>query len=246
MIANSLFARVIELGVLPADDAELRLKKVALTLVPLIVGPAAFIWGCIYFLLGHPLSGFIPMSYSIFSIISLVYFFKTKKTEFIQFSQLILVLVLPFLLMWSLGGFSSGSMVMLWAIFTPIASLMFLKKRTAMMWLLMYFALILISVLIDEYVAAHTVPLPDMAKFIFYLLNLGCVSGGLYLLVSNSLSEGKRAAEAQLRIVDSAFESQESLMITDTNEVILRVNKAILGKSLHSCVDPRPLPARFQ
>ena len=158
---NNWLVRIVELGFLPTDDADLRLKKVALTLVPLIIGPAAFAWGTIYFLLGHPLSGSIPMSYFIISALSLGYFFKTKHTPFIQYSQLILVLLLPFMLMWSLGGFAAGSMVMIWAIFSPIAALMFLEKRSAMIWFFMYFALILISVLIDDYVAATTTPLPE-------------------------------------------------------------------------------------
>jgi len=67
------FAHIISLVALPQDDANLRLKKVTLTLVPLIIGPAAFIWGSTYFLLGHFLSGSIPMSYSIISAASLIY-----------------------------------------------------------------------------------------------------------------------------------------------------------------------------
>ena len=218
--------RIVELGFLPTDDADMRLKKVALTLVPLIIGIAAFIWGSIYFLLGHFLSGSIPMSYSIISAASLAYYLKTKQTWFIQYSQLILVLLLPFLLMWSLGGFSAGSMVMIWAIFSPIAALIYLEKRYALMWFIAYFVLILISALIDNHVAAIREPLPELARNIFYLLNMGFGSAGLYLLVSYAFSEEKRAIEADLRIAASAFETQEGLMITDADGVILRVNQA--------------------
>ncbi|MGB8078165.1 MAG: EAL domain-containing protein [Gallionella sp.] len=225
---GNLLDRVVELGFLPTDDAELRLKKVALTLVPLIIGPLAFVWGSIYLLLGHFLSGSIPMSYSIISAVSLTYFFRTKRTWFIQYSQLFLVLVLPFLLMWSLGGFSAGSMVMIWAVFSPIAALMYLEKRYALMWFLMYFLLILISVLIDDHVAAIFAPLPQIAKSIFYLLNMGCGSAGLFLLISYAFSEEKRAIESDLRIAASAFEAQEGLMVTDANGVILRVNQAFI------------------
>jgi len=226
--------RIVELGFLSTDDAELRLKKVALTLVPLIIGPIAFVWGSIYFLLGHFDSGAIPMSYSIVSAVSLTYFFKTKKTRFIQYSQLLLVLLLPFLLMWSLGGFAAGSMVMIWAIFSPIAALMFLEKRSALIWFLMYFVLILISVLIDDYLAANVVPLPDLARNIFYLLNMGFGSAGLYLLVSYAFGEERRASEADLRIAASAFEAQEGLMITDANGVILRVNQSFTDTTGYS------------
>ncbi|MDH5573123.1 MAG: ATP-binding protein [Gammaproteobacteria bacterium] len=187
--------RIIESGVLPTDSEDLRLKKVALTLVPLIIGPAAFIWGMIYILLGHPLSGSIPMSYAIISAFSLIYFFKTKRTRFIQYSQLLLVLILPFLLMWSLGGFAAGSMVMIWAIYAPIAALMFLEKRAALFWFLAYFGLIVMSVLLDGFLVEAVTPLPELAREIFYLLNMGSGSAGLYLLVSYSIIEQKRAIE---------------------------------------------------
>jgi diguanylate cyclase (GGDEF)-like protein/PAS domain S-box-containing protein len=219
--------KTVELGFLPTDDADLRLKKLALTLVPLIIGPLAFVWGSIYFLLGHPLSGSIPMAYSIISAVSLTYFFKTKQTRFLQYSQLTLVLLLPFFLMWSLGGFSAGSMVMIWAIFAPIATVMFLEKQAALKWFFMYFLLILISVLIDKQLAAAVIPLPDLARSVFYLLNLGFGSAGLFLLVSYSINEEKRAFKADLRIAASAFEAQEGLMITDANGVILRINQAL-------------------
>lgn len=218
--------QIVEQSILPADNANIRLKKISLTLVPLIIGLAAFIWGLIYFLLGHFLSGSIPLSYSIISAISLGYFFKTKKTQFIQYSQLILVLLLPFLLMWSLGGFYAGSMVMIWAIFAPVAALIFLEKRAARVWFILYLALILISVLIDDYVAAHVTHIPDLARDIFFLLNLGCGSAGLYMLLSFTFNEEKRANAADLRIAASAFETQDSLMVTNTNGVILRINQA--------------------
>ncbi len=177
------------------------------------------------------------MSYAIISALSLIYFFKTKKTQFIQYIQLVLVLLLPFLLMWSLGGFSAGSMVMIWAIFSPIAALMYLEKRAALKWFFAYFLLIVISVLIDDYVAAHATLLPELARNIFYLLNMGCASAGLYLLVSYAFSEEKRATEADLRIAASAFEAQEGLMVTDANGVILRVNQAFIDTTGYTAVE---------
>lgn len=226
LTAKNWLGRIVGAGLLPADKAELRLEKTVLTLVPLIIAPLALIWGAAYFWLGHWLSGAIPMSYALISAASLFNFFRIKDIRFIHRSQLILVLLLPFSLMWSLGGFAAGSMVMIWAIFSPIAALMFLEKREAFKWFLMYFMLILISVLIDDHVASRVIPLPDLARKIFYLLNMGCGSAGLYLLVSYSMGEEKRANEANLRMSAVSFESQQSLMIMDAESVILRVNKA--------------------
>ena len=196
-IKDSL-VRLVESGYNPDDDAELRLKKAALTLVPLIIGPAAFIWGSIYMLLGHPLSGSIPMSYSILSAFTLVYYFKTGKTWFLEKSQLVLVLLLPFLLMWSLGGFFNGSTVMIWALFAPIAASMFMARKDAFKWFMAYMILLLISGILNNYLEANVTPLPDMAITIFFMLNLGAGSAGLYLLTSFTINQERQAvAETQ-------------------------------------------------
>lgn len=214
---NKYLHRIIEYGVLPTDDSDLRLKKLALTLMPLIIGAAAFVWGIIYFLLGHPVSGAIPMSYSIITVFSLGYYFKTKKTQFLQFSQLFLVLILPFLLMWSLGGFAAGSMVMIWSIFAPIAAMMFLDKKSTLKWFTAYICLIFISVLIDGYLAKTVTPLSALTIDIFYFLNLCSASAGLYLLISSSVDEEQSAIERlkieQLRLA----ERSENLNRANTN-----------------------------
>jgi diguanylate cyclase (GGDEF)-like protein/PAS domain S-box-containing protein len=231
------FVRIVELGLLPADSAETRLKKVTLTLVPLITCPVALVWGAAYISFGYALPGLIPLAYSVISVLSLVYFFKTKRTLFIQYSQLTLVLLLPFVLMWSLGGFSAGSMVMIWAIFSPIAAVMFLDKRSAVLWFVIFIVLIVISVMIDEYVAAAAHPIPLLARNIFYLLNIGCASAGLYLLVSYSINEEKRANKSDLLIATSAFEAQDSLIITNADGVILRTNRAFTNTTGYTAED---------
>ena len=187
--------KIIESGFLPEDTAEIRRKKAAIVLVPLIIGPAAFIWGSIYFYLRHPLSGSIPMSYSVISALSMLYYFNTKRTAFLEWSQLILVLLLPFLLMWSLGGFFHGSTVMIWALFAPVAASIFMDKKNASLWFAAYFALLLMSGAFQNYLAATITPIPEAARQIFFLLNLGAGSAGLYLLVSYTNNQEKLAIE---------------------------------------------------
>lgn len=209
-LPRKVLARIVEAGFLPTDDQDLRLKKIALTLVPLIIGPAAFIWGAAFFLMDHPISGSIPMSYAIISAFSLAYYFRTKRTAFLQSSQLILVLLLPFLLMWSLGGFALGSMVMIWAIFTPVAALMFFDKRTAMRWFMAYFALTVTSALMESTFSSWATPLPQLAQDIFFFLNMGAASAGLFLLVSYAVGEEKRAIASlqkdQVHLKDAQLE----------------------------------------
>jgi len=205
MVPRNLLAGTVKYGFLPSDDADMRLKKVALVLVVLIGGTAAFFWSVIYMLLGYWLSGFITISYVIVSGAGLLYFFRTQKTGFMQVSQLLLVLLLPFLLMWSLGGFAGSGMLIIWAILSPIAALMSLGKRDALMWFLAYLALIMVSVLIDAQVAASTPPLPEDYKRVFYFLNLALGSAGLYLLVSYPFNEEKLSLPKGSKLRRNAF-----------------------------------------
>jgi two-component system sensor histidine kinase/response regulator len=227
--SKNWLGRIIELGFVPTDDTDTRRKKMALALVPLIIAPAAAIWGTVYFLLGHPLSGSIPTSYALVTVLSLAHYFKTKNTKFIQNSQLILVLLLPFLLMWSLGGFAGGSIVMLWSLFAPIGAQMYLSKHDAMLWFGMYILLILTSVLIDGYVLAHATPLPNLVNLVFYFLNIGCVSAGLYLLVSYSFSEEKRVTEATRKQVmaDQANVAKSAFLANMSHEIRTPMNSII-------------------
>ena len=216
--------KFVESGYLPEDNAETRRKKAALTLVPLIIGPAAFIWGSIYFYLGHPLSGSIPMSYSVISVLTLVYYFKNKKTELLEKSQLLLVLLLPFFLMWSLGGFFHGSTVMIWALFTPIAASIFMDKKNALIWFLAYFVLLLISGAIQNFLSANITPIPEAARVTFFILNLGAGTAGLYLLVSYTSNQEKLAITRLNRKQQELERKSEGLRVTNVQLAEARVS----------------------
>ncbi len=216
--------RIVESGYLHEDNTETRQKKAALTLVPLIIGPAAFIWGLIYFYLGHPLAGSIPMSYSVISILTLVYYFKNKKTAFLEKSQLLLVLLLPFFLMWSLGGFFHGSTAMIWALFTPIAASIFMDKKNALIWFIAYFVLLLISAGLQNFLSANITPISETAKIIFFILNLGAGSAGLYLLVSYTSNQEKLAITRINRKQQELERKSEKLRVTNVHLAEARVN----------------------
>ena len=206
---------IVESGFLPCDNAEVRRKKAAIVLVPMIIGPAAFIWGSIYYYLGYPLSGSIPMSYSIISALSLVYYFNTKRTRFLEWSQLILVLLLPFLLMWSLGGFFHGSTVMIWALYAPVAASIFMDRKNSFLWFAAYFVLLLCSGALQNYLAATITPIPEAARQIFFLLNLGAGSAGLYFLVSYTNTQEKLAIERLNRKRLSLEKKSERLRVAN-------------------------------
>ena len=119
----------------PTDDVDIRLRKSLLVVCALPFLIAGFGWGLLYYLFGEPLAAAIPFSYGVISLLSIVHFGLTHRYRFFRFSQLALILLLPFLLMIALGGFVQGSAVILWALICPMGAMLFDEPRRAPRWL---------------------------------------------------------------------------------------------------------------
>ncbi len=175
--------RLAGLGARSSDSAEIRARKSVMTLIAMIIAFLAVFWGSIYVWLGYPLSGAIPLSYSGVTALSIVYLFLTKQFTFFRLSQLLLILLLPFMLQWSLGGFANGSIVMIWAFFTPLAALLSAGAGEAAAWLAAFIALTAISGVIDGELARVAAPMPRTANTIFFILNMGVGLLSLYYVI---------------------------------------------------------------
>lgn len=182
----NLSRRCVEMGISPTDSEELKLKKSSLVLVPLIIGCAAFVWGLLFVGLDLYLPASIPLSYAFISVLNLWHYKRTKSIDALQNIQMILVLFLPFFLMWSLGGFALGSYVMIWAFYTPIAALTYETKEKSLYWFLAFLALVVFSTLIDQsLIANNSNTMPQIAIELFFLLNITAGLSGIFFLIRN-------------------------------------------------------------
>jgi diguanylate cyclase (GGDEF)-like protein len=170
---QSLIRRWSTLGVSPSDSEDLRLKKAVMTIVSTSIAFMAVFWGGLYLYSGYPVAGAIPLSYSVISFGSTLFFFKTKRFAFFCFSQQLLILLFPFLLMWSLGGFANGSVVMIWAFFAPLAALFFIDLKAASRWMLAFLGLLILSAVFDQTLAAHARPMTAGLNTLYFFMNTG-------------------------------------------------------------------------
>jgi len=108
-----------DLGTLPSDSDEVRLRKAVLTLSSSLMTTLAFVWVGTYAALGLWLSAAIPFAYQLASAASIYTFARTRRYRLFRASQLWMSLVLPFALQWSLGGFANSSAVALWGFTCP-------------------------------------------------------------------------------------------------------------------------------
>lgn len=82
---------------------------------------AGVIWAGTYWSVGLPLAGAIPFAYSAIISLAIAHFFRTKSYRLFRAIQLILILALPFLVQWTVGGFTAASAVMVWGLLSPPA-----------------------------------------------------------------------------------------------------------------------------
>jgi guanylate cyclase len=166
---------VARIGADPDDSDELRLQKTLLTLGSFMFILAGALWGILYFSFGEFIAGFIPIGYVIISCLSMVIYHVTRRYRLFLFTQLLLILILPFLLMIALGGFIKSSAVILWSLLSPLGAMLFDEPRHGLRWLAAYLSLAIVSGYFEFYPLVSSSLSPTTIT-VFFILNIGVVS----------------------------------------------------------------------
>jgi class 3 adenylate cyclase len=180
-------------GALPSDTDEDRLRKATLTLASVLITLLSFVWVGTYLALGLWLSALIPFSYQVASVVGLVLCVHRKRWSLFRSTQLSLILVLPFLLQWSLGGFVDSSGVCLWAFVATLGAVMVSGPRPAVWWFAGFLALLAVSAGIDATLPSKGDEIPDWLVTVFFLLNMGGVSLTAFVLLEYFVRSRDRA-----------------------------------------------------
>ncbi len=174
---SSIFQRLVaqagRVGAAPGDSTELALQKRLIVSLSVGLLPLTFLWSAIYFAAGAPLSAAIPGLYTIIAPINTAVFAWTRNLVFYQFIQLLIFLVLPWLLMLSLGGFRDSSVVIIWAALCPLAALLLEDLQQTMFWIVGFVVLLIVSAILQPYLVP--VGLPETFVTWFFVLNVGAV-----------------------------------------------------------------------
>lgn len=179
---NSLVNWLVGIGADPNDSDDIQLQKSLLVVCSIPFIFAGFAWGLLYFYFEEPLSGAIPFSYGVISLLTIIYFGISRKYSFFVFSQLTLILLLPFLLMLSLGGFVKGSAVILWSLNCPMGAMLFDEPRRAPRWFMAFLGLVIFSGFVQPYLDVAN-NLSTGAITFFFVINLVGVSFIIFLMV---------------------------------------------------------------
>ncbi len=174
---NNIFEKILILvsgiGASAGDSEELKLQKSLLVLCAFPFVFSGIIWGSMYMWFGERRAAMIPLSYSVFSLISIIYFGYTRKFGVFRFSQILLILLLPFLLMIELGGFINGSAVILWGLISPLGAMLFDKQSNSQRWLFAFLCLVAVAGILQPWLRTENKLTREQISLLFTINLLG-------------------------------------------------------------------------
>jgi len=194
---RGLLSALLRIGADPRDDEDERLRKVLLVAASLMVAGASIFWGAVYWTFGEPLAAAVPWSYTVISALSIGVLSVTKDYSWFAISEFVPFIVLPFALMWVLGGFVSGSAVILWAWLAPLGARIVGHRRAALLLLVTFAAGIVASALLRPMTETRN-NLPEAVVVAFFVLNVIGVSVITFILIDASAG-GREGTLASMR-----------------------------------------------
>jgi len=162
------------------DNETAELQKAILLGTSLAVTVCAVLWGIVYLVFNEELAASIPLSYSVVSTLSIIAVRRTRRFGPFRFIQILLIFLLPFLLMLSLGGFVNGSAVIVWSFLAPLGALLCWNARQAVLWFSLFLSLLVVAGFLTPMLRTEN-NLPQAAIIGFFIFNIGVVSSLAFL-----------------------------------------------------------------
>jgi adenylate cyclase len=170
---KALITLIGRIGFDPSDSDETALRKRLAVVLCAGTLPLTLLWSAIYLAVGAPIAAAIPGFYTAFTPINTAIFARTRNFRFYRFTQLLLILLLPWLLTLSLGGFRQSSIVIIWAALCPLGSLLLEDLRSTSFWIVGFVVLLTLSAALQPVLSPATLPEPFVTWF--FVLNVGAV-----------------------------------------------------------------------
>jgi adenylate cyclase len=212
--------KILTIGAHPQDSQEERLKKQMFVSLLFLVVPATILWGVMYALYREVAASLISFGYSLLTILSIIAISRWKRIDVFIPLQLINGLLLPFVHTILLGGFAASGVVIMWSLISPLAALFHYRARQAAAWFAAFVVLLAFAVLLEP-LGRQANFLPAWLVRVFFVMNIGGVSGIVFLILNYFLRQRNEA----LRLLLIEQEKAENLLLNVLPKEIAEILK---------------------
>ena len=218
-------SRLQHLSAIGSCSREERLRRGTVVLLSLITSVAGVLWGTSYAVLGLYQVAVVPFAYALIVLASIVLFIILERFGVLAYTQLSLLLLLPFVVQWQIGGFVPAGGVMLWAILSPIGALFLFGGWHALVWFSAYLALALGSLAYDAFVRPPTLPSASLIAsgglaLSLAILNVIAVSTAVFAIIGYALVNLRREQESVEQLLLNVLPSPIAERIKDGESFI--------------------------
>jgi len=190
---------------LPGDDTRELTRKATFLIFGLLMSVGGVVWAAACFAFGLFWPAIIPLAYTLVVGLCIGVFVVTRRYVVVSRIQLLLSLILPFALQWSLGGFKKSGAMMYWAIIAPLAAQFFGGVRLSRLWFFGFLVLTIASGFLDQHLA-HITGLPEYVHVPAFVINLGMVT--LFIVFASQYFYAQMLSNQQ-KLADSLREVSE-------------------------------------
>lgn len=224
---QGLVERLLQIGAPPDEEESVRLRRRSMTALVLVIMLLSPIWIGTYLVLGRPVAASIPAAYVVVSLALLLVLARTRRQDLFVAVQVVLFLVLPIALQWSLGGFQRGSAVALWAFGAPLATLIAWGYRQALIVFLGFAVLIAASAVAEPALLASVASLPVPVVAAFWALNVIAPLTTTFLRLATFIRERDRLSARSEELLLNVLPASVARRLKDGSAIVAdRVDEA--------------------
>jgi methyl-accepting chemotaxis protein len=181
-------------------------KIAALLIISSACTLAGLGWGGIYAYFSLYTAMYLPWIFSVVVGLALLFYYFFKTYRVLLITQLVMILIIPVLLQWVLGGFYKSGSVMLWSLMAPFGSIILQSARGSIFWIFSYLTLVIVSLVYDSFFSSHAPdPVSQGATTFFFGMNIIAVSMVTFIAIyyyMKVLNKEKESRENYSRDLD--------------------------------------------
>jgi class 3 adenylate cyclase/tetratricopeptide (TPR) repeat protein len=154
------------------DTPEIVVQKMSIVIISIATCAAALVWAALYYYYyGVVVATMGPLIYFLIVGPSLIYYFLSKRQQFLVNVQLICIFCMPLLMQFSAGGFQSG-VVINWAILAPVGALMYKGIKEAAFWMVLLVIGVMCTIVFNDFFSTFYHPISRTAQVMFYGMDI--------------------------------------------------------------------------
>lgn len=142
---------------------------------------------------GYAFMVLFPYAYIIISYTSMLVFYRLKRAGYFTFTQLAMLLVMPFFMQWIIGGYEASSGIAIWGILSPVGALLLLGRKQSTYWFALFFVLAMVSWGLDDTFAKYAPKIPNSIKHLSFIANVCGAASILYFVMRYFQSQTEQA-----------------------------------------------------